>query len=256
MQWFRAYHDMPNNPRLRRIAHAAGTSVSNVISTWMVMLCHASRQEGEARGTLTGWDDVECALTLGIDEALVFAIRREMEGRTLDNGQVIGWEEKQREGDSAAARMRAWREKKKSEKQEVNPPVTSPLRDGDATVRAEQNRTEKKIEISNDISCPKRAKRRASAYDPDFEVWFAAYPRHDAKGKAQAAWSKAVAELGEDGAMILCGALRRQLDAKHSTVCPPSGPQFIPMPATYLNGKRWLDGDSASVIPLFAGSAR
>ena len=116
------------------------------LAVWTSMLCHAAANEGDAWGTLAGWDDLDCAINLGIDRAIVFAIRNEMEGRTLDGVRVLAWENRQQASDNGAARMRKWREKKREENQSSSVEVTSLSRHGDATVTAKKRREEKKEE--------------------------------------------------------------------------------------------------------------
>jgi hypothetical protein len=113
MKWFRLYHDAPSHPRMRLIAHKSGTSVSNVLAVWVTMLCHASRQE--PRGTLNAWDDLECALMLGIGEDIVFCVRREMEGRLIDGDHIRGWNDRQSPRDDSGERVRRFRERKQNQ---------------------------------------------------------------------------------------------------------------------------------------------
>ena len=68
--------------------------------------------------------------------------------------------------------------------------------------------------------------------DRFFEFW-AAYPRKDAKPKAKTAWR--------------AKKLDREADAILADLTQNGGrwkgvePQFVPMPSTYLNGRRWED---------------
>lgn len=69
-----------------------------------------------------------------------------------------------------------------------------------------------------------------------FETWYAIYPRHDDRGHAEPAFLKALhlATLEE----LIDGARR------YARICADKEPKFIALPATWLNGKRWLDGQS------------
>lgn len=69
--------------------------------------------------------------------------------------------------------------------------------------------------------------------DDDFIEWYAAYPRHVGKGAAARAYRSARKKV--DAATLLVGAERAAAQA--------GDPQFIPHPATWLNGERWLDDD-------------
>lgn len=66
-----------------------------------------------------------------------------------------------------------------------------------------------------------------------FAEFWAAYPRKVARGTAENAWAKAVKETAPE---IIISAVKQQSMAMASQ---PS--KFIPHPATWLNGKRWLD---------------
>ena len=67
----------------------------------------------------------------------------------------------------------------------------------------------------------------------DFDIFWNAYPRKEGKQKARAAFEK-VAVPVED----LINAIEQQ---KNSAQWAKDGGQFIPHPATWLNGQRWLD---------------
>lgn len=76
----------------------------------------------------------------------------------------------------------------------------------------------------------------------DFEKFWSAYPRKEGKQKARAAFEKISVPLD-----ILLEAIERQ--KKTAQWCKDNG-QFIPHPATWLNGKRWEDQTGAcSVMP-------
>jgi hypothetical protein len=68
----------------------------------------------------------------------------------------------------------------------------------------------------------------------DFEVWYAAYPRHVGRGQALRAYCSARRKK-VDPAALLEGA-RKACDRYAGT-----DQKFIPHPATWLNGERWLD---------------
>lgn len=149
MRWCRLYIETPSDPKLRRIAHTANATMAATLAVWTSMLCHAASNEGDAWGTLAGWDDLDCAVNLGIDRAIVFAIRREMEGRTLDGNTIMAWSRRQYASDNGAVRMRKWREKKTQETQAPSDPVTSQSRHGDATVTAKNRTEQNREEITN-----------------------------------------------------------------------------------------------------------
>jgi hypothetical protein len=166
MRWCRLYTETPSDPKLRRIAFQAGTTVANVLAVWTSMLCHASANEGEAWGTLAGWDDMDCAVNLGIDRGVVAATRREMEQRLTLEDRILKWDARQSKNDHSAERMRNWRASKAQEKQEhrndvTSHPVTVTQSDG-------KKRREEKID---DTTCHQRASRstdRGSRLAPEW----------------------------------------------------------------------------------------
>ena len=68
--------------------------------------------------------------------------------------------------------------------------------------------------------------------DPDFETFWAVYPRKASKGTARRAWSKAVKIASPEE--IIQAATSYAAD-------PNREPTFTAHPATWLNGERWLD---------------
>lgn len=69
--------------------------------------------------------------------------------------------------------------------------------------------------------------------DDDFKIFWEAYPRKEGKQKAEAAFAKVTEPV-----QVLLDAIEAQ---KKSAQWAKDGGQFIPHPATWLNGKRWLD---------------
>lgn len=69
---------------------------------------------------------------------------------------------------------------------------------------------------------------------PDFEWWYSCYPRHEGRGQAERAWRTAVKKAG--GPEVLIRAIEAQLPSLRER-----DTRYIPLPATWLNGQRWLD---------------
>lgn len=83
-------------------------------------------------------------------------------------------------------------------------------------------------------------RKKASAkedYDLDgFDAFYAAYPRHEGKAAALKAWNKLAPDV------VLQEQMGKALEVqKQSQQWRKDGGQYIPMPATWLNGKRWED---------------
>lgn len=74
--------------------------------------------------------------------------------------------------------------------------------------------------------------RRTTPADAEFEKFWAAYPRHEAKGAARKAWDKAIKRATPEE--ITAGAVRYRDQ-------PGRDPQYTAHAATWLNADRWTD---------------
>lgn len=98
----------------------------------------------------------------------------------------------------------------------------------DSRIRAKREETAEKVD------------RARNHYPPDFERWWACLPNGRKVGKeaAYAAWCKLKPDAKLANQMIV--AMQRQAAA-----C--KDPKYFPMPATWLNQHRWLDGETEAV---------
>jgi hypothetical protein len=86
--------------------------------------------------------------------------------------------------------------------------------------------------------------RNGTKPDPElvrtFGLFYEDYPRHEGKQAALRAWIK----LAPDKAIML--AIADDMDARiEDGRWQPDDPEkarYVPLPASYLNGKRWEDG--------------
>jgi hypothetical protein len=76
------------------------------------------------------------------------------------------------------------------------------------------------------------------AESPDFAEFWKHYPKKRDWPKAYRAWCK-LAPSEDDRAAILADIERR----RESDEWRKAGGAYIPYPATYLNGRRWEDGE-------------
>lgn len=129
----------------------------------------------------------------------------------LDN-KVLNWDKRQYVSDSSTTRVTKYRDKmKRYNETKGNVTVTPP----------EQNRTEQK------------QSKPLSEYSDEFEQFWNAYPKKTGKGGAYTSWKKQKPKLAD-----VLTALSWQ------TIQPDwvkENGQFVPMPATYLNQRRWED---------------
>jgi len=88
---------------------------------------------------------------------------------------------------------------------------------------------------------PKGGKRTPKNLPPDqvekFEKFYQAYPKKRAKAEALKAWAKVAPENG------LFETIMAALEtSKQSQEWVRDGGQYVPHPATWINGRRWEDG--------------
>lgn len=89
-----------------------------------------------------------------------------------------------------------------------------------------------------------RKGKELASCDSSFADFWKSYPNKTGKGAAETAWKKIKAPA--DTLVLIFAALAKQ---KNSDQWRKDGGQFIPNPATYLNQRRWEDGDSESAKP-------
>lgn len=108
-------------------------------------------------------------------------------------------------------------------------------------------------------SKPPKRKKASPKEDYDlegFNAFYAAYPRHEGKAAALKAWNKLAPDV------VLQEQMGKALEVqKQSQQWRKDGGQYIPMPSTWLNGKRWEDEvqtqtqpnipTDADYVPLF-----
>ena len=115
-------------------------------------------------------------------------------------------------------------------------------RRGEERKGEEEERKGSSASHSSSPAAPARQHQPAS--DPDFDAFWAAYPRKVGKDAARKAWAKArkratVQDIAE--------ALRRQRW--------PEDRKFVPHPATWLNQGRWQDDPGAAAPPEHRASS-
>ena len=112
------------------------------------------------------------------------------------------------------------------------------------------------ISDRHQVDAPEESRERVEtehASPVGFAEFWIAYPRKVAKGDAEKAWKKNKPPVDE--------CLSAIASAKLSADWIKDGGQFIPHPATWLNGKRWEDGAAttgahqAYVLPDFMRGA-
>ena len=102
-----------------------------------------------------------------------------------------------------------------------------------------EKEVEKEIEKETETEKEKEGKLDfPNPREREFESFWQLYPRKEGKQKAKAAYIKSNVELG-----VLLGALGRQMSCEQ---WQRENGRFIPMPATWLNQRRWED----EIVPV------
>ena len=100
-------------------------------------------------------------------------------------------------------------------------------------VEPKRNHTDTDTDTDIKERVTKVTPKKLCVEDPLFDRFWNLYPRKVGKGQAQAAWKAAAKKV--DPQLIIEGL---QIHMPDLTDKPP---QFIPHPATWLNGERWAD---------------
>lgn len=134
--WFRLWHDMPNDPKWRTIARKSNQRIGDVISVYLHVLvnvssgseteCNACVTQGvtsgneDERGRIKNLCADDIASSLDLETEQVEQILAAMQGKVLDGDLVVGWAKRQpKREDGSAARVKAYRERKRAEKEAV-----------------------------------------------------------------------------------------------------------------------------------------
>jgi hypothetical protein len=232
-RWFRHYAGMMRDEKLVRAAVKAKQPVERAVWVWGAMLESASEKNDGGRYEL---DADEVAYFLRCDPDDILAIENALVdlGRVRD-GLVVQWAERQFESDGSKARQQRYRDRQKAQRdganhdRQVERDVTPPSRDGQVT--PQETDTETKKEDAN------ASKTRASK--SDFETWYWHYPHKVQRGAAEKAFLKARQFTSLE---YLIAGVQRYVASK------PIDRQWQ-NPATWLNGKGWLDAPAPAPRP-------
>ena len=102
--------------------------------------------------------------------------------------------------------------------------------------KSEQNESKSLTKTKNKKENKNKNENKDNKQNEAFEQFWIVYPRHEAKQTAQKAFTK----LDPDETLLqtMIQAVEKQ---KASPQWQENGGQFIPYPATWLNGRRWED---------------
>jgi len=110
MEWYRAYHNMPHDPKLQVVARRSKQPMAFVVAVWVCILDAASQHD--PRGIIE-IDPEEVAVIQGIDLEAVEAILDALKSKNLidDDGNVVNWHKRQHT--TSTERSKKSRDKKK-----------------------------------------------------------------------------------------------------------------------------------------------
>lgn len=231
LPWFRMYHEARTDAKLR-------TLDDSEFRVWFNLLCHSA--EHKVRGTIDAPRDgflLSIEVANGDEELLRRVLQK------LERLQIVEWNilDDGEEGDlltfthfndrnydkpsdqpaSVSARVKKHRNARVTpEKRDVTP------RNALEENRVEESRGEKE----------EKKTIHSAGLDKSFRQFWSSYPRREAKINAQKAWEKI------DPDMETVTRIINDVEARgRSEQWKKNGGQFIPLPATYLNGRRWED---------------
>jgi hypothetical protein len=153
MEWYRVYHGMPHDPKLKVIAHRAKQPMAHVVAVWTCLLDAASQHK--TRGTVEV-DAEQIAIMQDIETEAVQAIIAAMytKGMLNEQNRLTAWDKRQYS--STAERVKKHRAKKKetggnAKKRDVTPGNT-PKQDataGNAKTPKKDTDTDNRLQSSD-----------------------------------------------------------------------------------------------------------
>lgn len=205
--WFRLYAEFATDPKVQMLTETEQRR-------YIMLLCLRC-----SNGDVTLHDE-EVAFQLRIkhEEWCETKAILMQKGLASNDNKPTAWEKRQRSSDSSAERVAKHRLLKKE------------ASNRDVTLQKRQVETETEKEKEENTS-PK------SSVDDAFSMFWKAYPRKVGKGAAEKAWKRA--KINGHQSEVLA-ALDRQ---KRSSDWAKDGGQFIPHPTTWINQRRWEDGE-------------
>lgn len=228
-RWFRHYAGMMRDEKLVRAAVKAKQPVERAVWVWGAMLESASEMNDGGRYELDA-DEVAYFLRCDADDILAIENALADLGRVSD-GLVVQWSERQFESDGSKARQQRYRDRQKAQRDGANhdKQVTQPSRDGVVTPQETETETYQEDAIAS--------KKRASK--ADFETWYGHYPHKVQRGAAERAFLKAISIT----------TLEELIAGVHRYIASKPADRQWQNPATWLNGKGWLDAPAPAPRP-------
>lgn len=222
--WIRLYTDLPNSAKIQRLPDHL---FRFLINCW----CLTGSSKDDCLPSTE-----EICFSLRIDPGICQAyIDHLLEQNILTKRQGSGkitpknWDDRQFLSDSAADRMRKYRERIKK---------NTPLRNGYAQVTAQDSDTDSDTDQTHINPIPLSRSRQKRALSAEQEIWFSqfwsAYWRRIGRGAAETSFARSVTTKQAFDRVMQAIALQAPWMAQRDS-------DKRPYPATWLNQKRWED---------------
>lgn len=243
MDWWRAHHGLPNDPKLALSAAVTPCNATRgeVLAVFVSLLDMAS--QNTPRGSIEGYDVEQIGWMLQMDSGRVSDIIEALKKKRVITGNMLtSWEKrnpKRDREDDSAERVRKYRDKQKLES--VTP--------CNATKRPEERRLEESNENQKHVAVatsapeefqlsadPPSPVRSVVPTGPTFEDWWKVWWNHDAKKDALKAWPAAVKKKGAQFLVDQAIGYRQRFEDTDKWEFKAKM-----LPATWLRGERWND---------------
>ena len=144
IEWYRVYHGMPEDAKLRVIAKRSGQLMAHVVTVWLCVLDSASRYK--PRGTVR-IDSEQIAVMQDLSQDAVEAILQAMreKGMIDAEGRIVSWETRQYLSD--AERAKKYRE---GQKEDAPSQTVTPRHDASRAVTEQHATSHKNDKIQPD----------------------------------------------------------------------------------------------------------
>ena len=253
MAWIKSFQELRHHPKTNRFSRFCGVPLAQAIGHLHIFWWSALDYVPD--GDLSGLDDEEIAGLAGWEGEAATFVDALCRSRFIDDvgngyiihdwgeyaGRLIDDREKKREQDRE--RAKSYRDRQKERHATVtHDDVEHHARIAPAEkTRGDKRTVDKSSAEESTTTSPASGEdapqaREVSALEQRFDEFWAVYPKKTAKQAALKAWKRAkvTAELHNKILMAI-------ETAKHSEQWQRDNGQYIPHPATWINGGRWED---------------
>lgn len=218
-RWFRWYEGTTEDAKFRVVARMSRVTVRDVIALWAFILEDAAHLEH--RGVCLR-SEMFMSAALDFKDGVVNRILSAMQEATIivrgeTSLTVCNFNKRQFDSDIDSNAARRKREQRERDRLNGHASVTRDTGGSDT-----ESYTDKK---------DSRSVRRD--FEQEFDAWYSAYPKHQARGQALKAYRAARKKVAADALLSAAQIARKRYAGTE--------PKFIPLPASWLNGERWSD---------------